>query len=325
MDPYRLEGTPERKRSLAWKCTKCASISICRQRINTNSTEVLFFFFFFFLGGGPSNLNYLWRRHVCSLMADEEQKKSSARRANAHFRKLCPRCSWRHIVQKRPDTKWQHSRRADAHFRDLCPRCSWRHIVQKRPDTKWQHSRRADAHFREWCPRCSWRHIVQKRPDTKWQHSRRANAHFREWCPRCSWRHIVQKRPDTQWQHWRLCFRDFQASIFNRQCHELTEKLLWVDCRIPHLWCSFLRPKWHTAYAEIQDPAIENPELKGSSFRAWSRSEYSHTCFTYCEGFLFWTNFYSSDPFTCIFPKPLPSFSCVSLSTPVLVWARRIK
>ena len=27
-------------------------------------------------------------------------------------------------------------------------------------------------------------------------------------------------------------------------------------------------------------------ELKGSPFEAWSRSAYSHTCYTYCQGFL---------------------------------------
>ena len=34
-------------------------------------------------------------------------------------------------------------------------------------------------------------------------------------------------------------------------------------------------------------------------------SEYSHACFTYCQGFLPWTNFYPPGPFICIFPKNL--------------------
>ena len=39
---------------------------------------------------------------------------------------------------------------------------------------------------------------------------------------------------------------------------------------------------------------------KGSSFRAWSRSEYSHACFAYCQEFLP-SIFYCPSPFTFIF------------------------
>ena len=62
------------------------------------------------------------------------------------------------------------------------------------------------------------------------------------------------------------------------------------------MWCEsecirciavrYLSPQWATADAEIRDPSFENPELKGSPFKAWSRSEYSHAFFTYCQGFL---------------------------------------
>ena len=38
--------------------------------------------------------------------------------------------------------------------------------------------------------------------------------------------------------------------------------------------------------AEMKVPSSENTELKRSPFRAWSRSVYSHTCYTYCQGFL---------------------------------------
>ena len=38
--------------------------------------------------------------------------------------------------------------------------------------------------------------------------------------------------------------------------------------------------------AEIKVPSGENTELKCSPFKAWSRSVYSHTCYTYCQGFL---------------------------------------
>ena len=46
-------------------------------------------------------------------------------------------------------------------------------------------------------------------------------------------------------------------------------------------------PQWGAADAEIKVPSGENTELKRSPFHAWSRSVYSHTCYTYCQGFLF--------------------------------------
>ena len=45
-------------------------------------------------------------------------------------------------------------------------------------------------------------------------------------------------------------------------------------------------PQWGAADAEIKVPSDENTELKGSPFKAWSRSVYSHTCYAYCQGFL---------------------------------------
>ena len=44
-------------------------------------------------------------------------------------------------------------------------------------------------------------------------------------------------------------------------------------------------PQWGAAAAEIKVPSDENTELKDSSFQAWSRSVYSHTCYAYCLGF----------------------------------------
>ena len=58
-------------------------------------------------------------------------------------------------------------------------------------------------------------------------------------------------------------------------------------------------PQRGAAYTEIKVPTVENTGLKGYSFKAWSRSEYSHTCPAYCHGFI--VNFYPSWPFTCIF------------------------
>ena len=38
--------------------------------------------------------------------------------------------------------------------------------------------------------------------------------------------------------------------------------------------------------AEIKVPSDENTELKGSSFKTWSRSVYFHACYAYRQGFL---------------------------------------
>ena len=66
--------------------------------------------------------------------------------------------------------------------------------------------------------------------------------------------------------------------------------------------------RWGTKDAEIKVPSVENLELKGSPFKALSRSEYSHACFTYCQGFLPWTIFYSPGPFISRFSKTSPEF-----------------
>ena len=47
-----------------------------------------------------------------------------------------------------------------------------------------------------------------------------------------------------------------------------------------------MAPQWGAADAEIKVPSGENTELKGSPFKAWSRSVYSHTYYAYCKGFL---------------------------------------
>ena len=44
--------------------------------------------------------------------------------------------------------------------------------------------------------------------------------------------------------------------------------------------------QWGAADAEIKVPSVENTELKGSPFKTWSRSIYSHTCYAHCQGFL---------------------------------------
>ena len=66
-------------------------------------------------------------------------------------------------------------------------------------------------------------------------------------------------------------------------------------------------PQWGAADAEIKVLFGENTELKRFSFKAWSLSVYSHTCYAYCQGFLLYL-FYHSGPFTCIFFQNLPRF-----------------
>ena len=44
--------------------------------------------------------------------------------------------------------------------------------------------------------------------------------------------------------------------------------------------------QWGAADAEIKVPSDENTELKGSPFKAWSRSVYCHACYAYCQEFL---------------------------------------
>ena len=46
---------------------------------------------------------------------------------------------------------------------------------------------------------------------------------------------------------------------------------------------AFLVPHWGAADAEIKVPSVENTELKGSPFKALSRSVFSHTCYAYCR------------------------------------------
>ena len=66
--------------------------------------------------------------------------------------------------------------------------------------------------------------------------------------------------------------------------------------------------QWGPADTEIKDLSVENQELKVSSLKAWSNTEYSHARFTCCQGFLPWSNLHLPGPFTFIFTKSLQSF-----------------
>ena len=71
----------------------------------------------------------------------------------------------------------------------------------------------------------------------------------------------------------------------------------------------FFSPQWGAADAEIKVPSGGNTVFKCSPFKAWSRSVYSHTCYAYRQGFLPCL-FLPSGPFTRIFSKTSPDFSC---------------
>ena len=83
--------------------------------------------------------------------------------------------------------------------------------------------------------------------------------------------------------------------------------------------------QWAAADAEIKVPSGENTELKHSPFKALSRSVYSHTCYTYCQGFIpclflpFWSiHLHSFQNLSRVFPV-------LAGLTPVSVWSRRIQ
>ena len=73
-----------------------------------------------------------------------------------------------------------------------------------------------------------------------------------------------------------------------------------------------LSPQWGAADAEIKIPSVENTELEGSPYKAWSRSVYGHTCYAYCQGFLSFLLISTLSVHSpAFFPKPLPIFPCV--------------
>ena len=78
------------------------------------------------------------------------------------------------------------------------------------------------------------------------------------------------------------------------------------------LWNS--APQCGAADAEIKVPSDENTEPNRSPFKAWSRSVYGHTCYTYFQGFL-------SSLFLPFQSIHLHFFQNLSRSFPVLAFA----
>ena len=85
--------------------------------------------------------------------------------------------------------------------------------------------------------------------------------------------------PENRWEPWRKrrhtvqCLVAMEVNSVQRHVSVDTNSLTTP-------------PQWRAVDAEIKVPSGENTELKQSSFKAWSRSVYGHTCYTYCQGFL---------------------------------------
>ena len=98
---------------------------------------------------------------------------------------------------------------------------------------------------------------------------------------------------------------------------------LWCCSHLLHLGMHDLR--CGTVDAGIKVPSVENPEVtKCFPFKAKGRSEYSQACFTHCQKFLPFANFYLPCPFTFIFFKSFPYILAVFWLMQFPVWAHGI-
>ena len=70
-------------------------------------------------------------------------------------------------------------------------------------------------------------------------------------------------------------------------------------------------PQWEAADAEIKVPSVENTELIGSPFKAWSVGQYIAMHATLTDRDFFLAYVYPSGPFTCSFCKTSPDFVSV--------------
>ena len=85
---------------------------------------------------------------------------------------------------------------------------------------------------------------------------------------------LVHQTTGTKWQCLWPCLHNFQTLTSNTPKHETLR------------WVYFLSPQQGAADTEIKVPSVGNKKLKGSPFKAWGRSVYSHIYYTYCQGFL---------------------------------------
>ena len=98
-------------------------------------------------------------------------------------------------------------------------------------------------------------------------------------------------------------------------------------CQSVRSWLYLLidSPHWPEVYRSDRQtletgslPSVENLELKGSLFKAWRRSAYTHACYAYCQGFLPCSRFIHLHFFQTL-------LLCWLWFTPVLVWVRRMQ
>ena len=96
---------------------------------------------------------------------------------------------------------------------------------------------------------------------------------------------LDQSSKTTLW-----CYLELDGAISNRGSHadwslSSAYQRLTKASQGFHLTTVTYSPQWGAADTEIEVPSDENTELKCSPFKAWSRTVYSHTCYTYCQGF----------------------------------------
>ena len=87
--------------------------------------------------------------------------------------------------------------------------------------------------------------------------------------------------------------------------HSVVSMIKWV---VEHCYVLYCDPCYRILWTHKLETHVLRAELKGSPFKAWSRSKYSHACFTYCQRFFPGSNFYLSGLFTFIFFQNLEVF-----------------
>ena len=85
--------------------------------------------------------------------------------------------------------------------------------------------------------------------------------------------------------------------------------------------------QWGAKDAEIKDPSVENPELKGSPFKTWSMSEFSPACSPTARNFFLskvLPKVYLPGTFACIFFSKTSPEIFKSESKTCVKWVRDI-
>ena len=137
--------------------------------------------------------------------------------------------------------------------------------------------------------------------------NRLLNAWCRGWVKRSCW--LCKWQSHTQLTIDQVSWWVFQTGLFTL-IYVPRGNIIIIIIIIITIIIIYPSPQWGAADAEIKVSSGENTELKRSPFKVWSRSVYRHICYAYCQGFLPCL-FLPFQPFTCIFSKISPDFSCV--------------